>query len=356
MVLIKKYSSEYREWKAYQNKKNLKIRTKKRAAKRAYRTSVIQHYIELKHEPDYNADKRRFEFAAPYEFSFIRNPKGTIGFFEDIISFIKKKHYLEKNIFIDISNVVYLTSDALMYLLAIVNNLNAKLHKGCRISGNSPENLAIRRMFAESGFYQFVRSQKIPLIRNTDRIQIVSGERTEPSVAKQLVDFVCSKAAVQRKETQFLYDMIIELMSNAHKHAYNEEEDVLYPRWYCFADYISSEDAITFAFMDTGAGIPATVRKNFMEKIDILKIRGDSKYIISALKGDFRSETNHQYRGKGLPRIYSYYRQKKIEDLRIIANCADVSACESSFNEMPLSSPLRGTLFHWKINLARMRR
>lgn len=356
-VIIKKDSVEYRRWKAKQNRKNLTIRTEKRAALRSYRTRTILRNKKLKEEPEYDAKTRSYSFRVPLEFSFIKNPDETTGFFNSLLAFIADKKHFGRHLFIDISDVHLLTTDALMYLLAVINNLGKEYTNHYTISGNAPKDPVVKKLFTESGFYHFVRHQKdLSVLRNTDNLRIVSGEKTEPTVAKHVVDFTCDKLGVGRKETTFLYNMLIELMSNSHKHAYNEGIDILQPRWYCFADCTTKSQAITFTFMDIGEGIPATVRKNFIEKIDLLRIKGDNKYVISALCGEFRSETSHAYRGKGLPEIWKYCKSGQISNMRIIANHADVLVNKTSFVEGNMAKALKGTLFYWQVCTSTLRR
>ena len=80
----------------------------------------------------------------------------TIAFFNSIISFITNRLNYGKKLYIDISSIENLTIDALMYLLAIVNNMNSKVRNKFSISGNVPKNPAIRKLFNESGFFSFV--------------------------------------------------------------------------------------------------------------------------------------------------------------------------------------------------------
>lgn len=350
MIPIIKDSQEYKDWLKKRNEKELERRTKKREALRAARTYENEYNRKLKSSPYYNKKTEYFDFKVPFVFSFIKNPEETATFFANLISFITNENNYGKRLFIDISYVSELTIDALMYLLAIVNNLREKFKK-CSISGNSPSNPEIKKRFVESGFYHFVRYQgKEPLTRNVDNIQIVSGENSNTGLAKRISDFVCSKAGVPHKCCSFLYCMIIELMSNTHKHAYNEKNNILNPHWYCFAEY-DGHKTISFIFMDTGEGIPSTVRKNFSEKLDLLGVKGENKYVISALNGEFRTSTKKYYRGKGLPRIRDFCSNGYIHDMRIITNRADVTVHTDTLEGKDLSIPITGTLYYWKVDI-----
>ncbi|MCM1363701.1 MAG: hypothetical protein NC215_01825 [Ruminococcus sp.] len=345
-------TTEYRQWKRRQNEKNLIRRSKRKKRKRNAQTAQNNYNRKSKKLSSFNSKTRQYEFRAPLDFSIIDNPEETISFFNDIISFIVDKRNFGKSLFIDISNVSTLSIDALMYLLAVVNNLNSNFQNKYTFSGNAPSNYEVRKLFSESGFYQFVKYQGTdPLIKNENTLQIVSGEDCDIVIAKRLSDFVCEKANVNKRACSFLYNMVIELMSNTHRHAYPLDTTVLHSRWYCFAKYDGNQK-ISFSFMDTGAGIPATVKKNFAEKIDILRLKGEYTYVVSALKGDFRTSTKKDYRGKGLPKICEFAQEKKIENLHIITNRANVVVYEDSCQSKDVSFPLRGTLYYWQIDIS----
>lgn len=353
MSAIKNNTSEYRIWLRRRNEKNLIRRTKKRQSMRAERARIIKHNTRIKAAPNYNVLEKRTEFEAPRSFSFVDNPDKTIDFFRTIISFITNNLNSGKQIYIDISKIQNLSIDALMYLLAILNNMNGKIKNKFSVSGNAPKDPAIRKLFNESGFYSFVHySGAEPIVQNADTVQIVSGCGSDNSLAKHICDFVMMKSGLSRAQCRFIYVMMVEMMANVFKHAYNCN-DVLYPRWYCFVKYLKEDGVIAFTFMDTGEGIPSTVRRNFAEKLDFLKLKSEYRYVESALDGDFRTATHEEHRGKGLPKIRKFCTNEKIQNMRIITSKADVAVLSKGYQSKDLEKPLIGTLFSWKINLAK---
>ncbi len=347
-------SPKYPQWKRYQNKKNLIRRTKRKMYLRKVRTDIIANNSRLKDSPNYNPALKRKEFPAPERFSFIENPKETIVFFNDIFSFIKNRNNFGKSLYIDISKTTVLTTDALMYLLAVVNNLNEHFSGKYSFSGNVPENSDVKKLLSESGFYNFVKYRgNEPLSKNENMLQIASGHDVQNEAAKNMSDFVCKIAGVNTRACSFLYTMMIELMSNTLHHAY--EKKILVSQWYCFAKY-DGEQKISFTFMDTGAGIPSTVKKNFVEKIDVLKLKSEGSYIISALNGEFRTATSKKHHGKGLPKIREFATESKIENLHIITNKANVNVYKDSYKSEDFSTPLQGTLYHWQIDVSTLRK
>ena len=351
---MRKNSPQYKQWVYRRNRKNLIIRSRKKLFKKQRKTNFANYNYKIKKEFVYNNKSKNFTFIAPLNFSIVNNPEETISFFNSIIGFITDKRNYRKKLFIDISKIQSLTTDALMYLLSIVNNLNENFHDKYTFSGNAPSSPEVRKKFNESGFYSFVKYFGRELLtHNDDNVQIVSGESYDTETAKKITDFVILKAGLRRNQCKFLYEAVIELMNNTQKHAYNKN-DLLYPRWYCYVEYHNS-NLITFTFMDTGAGIPTTVQKKFAEKLDLLKLIDENKYVVSALKGEFRTATKKYQHGKGLPKIRDFCAKEVMNDLIIVTNKANVFVQKDSIKGKDLPVQLKGTLYNWKIDINRLK-
>ena len=265
---MRKAKRQYLNWKRKQNEKNLLIRTERKRIAKIRKHKKLKRSISLRREKNDNKITYQKEFVAPSSFSFVYNPEETIEYFNKIIEFITNKENYQCSLFFDVSKIKVLTIDALMYLLSIINNLRTKYRNKYFFSGNEPDEPSLKKTFKESGFYSFVNYKgNDSLQRNKDNIQIAFGKKCENDVAKNMSDFVVDKFGVEKRNLGFLYDVMIEMMSNTYRHAYNEKKSILEPVWYCFAEY-DRNDTILFSFMDTGSGIPSTVKKNFFETID----------------------------------------------------------------------------------------
>jgi len=352
VIDIKKKSSRYKIWITKRNRKNLIFRSEKKKYVKNQRTRRHEYNRSIKKSHQYNSRDNSFIFTAPLIFSFVRNASETSDFFKNFLKFIVDARNFGRSIFVDISRITELTIDALMYLLAIINNLNNMYRGKYSFGGNSPNDDTVKKLFEDSGFFRYVkRKGSSPLQQNKDNIQIITGTESNPLVAKNMSEYVCRVANIDKKDCRFLYVMMIELMSNTKKHAYDVNETILDTHWYCFAEY-DNDDTIAFTFMDTGEGIPATVQKNFPERIDLLKIKGDDKYVISALDGDFRTATKESFRGKGLPKLRSFCSEGKIHNMRIVTNKANVTVGQDSFSSTSILPALKGTLYYWEIKLS----
>lgn len=202
-------------------------------------------------------------------------------------------------------------------------------------------------------------SGKIPTQKSNNNIEILTGENSDTEAAKKISDFVCKKANVERRYCSFLYNIMIELMSNTYKHAYNNSgDDVLDTKWYCFVKYDDQRQTLSFIFMDTGRGIPNSVKKKAIEKVQdkfLFYNRDNYKYVISALNGEYRTSTGLSHRGKGLPKIKEFCSNGKISNMRIITYEADVNINKYEMSGFDTKIPLRGTMYYWQINIHNMK-
>jgi hypothetical protein len=135
-------------------------------------------------------------------------------------------------------------------------------------------------------------------------------------------------------------------MVNTGHHAY--EKRFVNWKWWLMALPTTDKKRVHFAFLDNGRGIPTTVRKNFAERVSYLfgDRTMDSELIFSALEGKYRSRMKNRWRGKGLPKIFSYSSKDIIENLQIVSNHGYVDCQRNQLKE--LSDKFHGTLLYWE--------
>lgn len=261
---------------------------------------------------------KQVTFTPPNVFSLVKNPHDTIDF---INNFIDELHHKQNNkhFHIDSKDVNYVTVDALIYLLALINNsyLNKAMHYS--FSGSFPSDDSARKVYEESGFTKYVRAPFSIQPGETDRICIEIGHGNKAAIAKRICDFVCAKLGLtKRKSTQPLYKALIELLSNVYYHAYSLEEP-LQKRWYIYAEHI--DNYVRFVFVDTGNGIVKTVRKKLREKFKLLLgvSLNDGKVLSSVFDGEFRTQTKLLYRGNGLSTVYDQVYNGPFKNFQVIS-------------------------------------
>ena len=291
----------------------------------------------------------------PETFSLSKNIEDTVAFFSEVFRVI---HICSKRqkIFFDLSHIQDVTADAIMYLIAVISNAKRLQILEIECGGNMPLNDKVRSSFEKVGFYDYVQaSRKVPLKKDTDRIKIAHGTETNGLITSSICDFVNEKInAYNNMFTKRLYPMLVELMTNVKQHAYHGAYGNMKPEWYVYVE--NCEYDIRFIFLDTGVGIPATIRKNWKERIND-RVKGiiggevdDPIYIEAALRGEFRTETKQEHRGKGLPEIYSAIvsPQSRLNKLTIVAGHAECAVTKNGIEKRNyIGTTFEGTLFMW---------
>lgn len=292
-----------------------------------------------------NIDKtrKRYRMHVPQIFSITESTDENLLFFDELFNHIQNGN----KIFLNMEDIEIMTPDALLYILSIFEHFDLRNIK-MDIKGNFPKNEQALELLIQSDFFKYVMSIITPK-SNDDVLQIKSGIKTDSIIVREVIDFTLKhlKQAISQK-SKVIYRILIEMMGNTVEHAYRISSNT--SRWYLMACRDSNNGKIRFAFLDGGFGMPATIRKNFSDKLTeiLVNITGDSidsRLIMSALNGKFRTRTNNRYRGKGLPNIYKSYRDDKIIDnLRIISNMGYID----QGNEYTIKCKFHGTLYTWE--------
>lgn len=313
--------------------------------KRGKSNSVsIATYVES--SPAYSS--KTHILKAPKTLSICGDTNVALNYFAEVIDTIKKCG-LRDTLYFDLSEVEEITADAIMYLIALINNMRRIRLLSIMCAGNVPKASAPKRVIELCGFFKYVSSRTYKRPESSNQyMKISSGNNANGKLASSFCDFVQKANNSTLAATKRLYPMIVELMTNTHQHAYKTEaEAIMMSNWYIFAQEM--EDKIHFVFLDTGIGIPKTVAKNFWDRIRVLALTGEAMYLKSALEGAFRSETRKEYRGKGLPEIYSIARSHFIENLSIVSGKASCTVNGDLINASTLGKNFEGTLFSWDI-------
>ena len=333
---MRKLSKKQREWNLAHSKK-------------AVRTLQKRNRNQQQHDKPKGSTSNNeniIVLTAPRIFSLVSDQSETLLFFENAFSKIKDCQVRQK-IFFNLYGVEVVTVDAVMYLIALIKNMKRINAFKVICQGNMPRNAEARMTLERVGFFEYVHSDVRKSVFSGDkRTRIIQGKDADGVVAGTLCEFVHEVSQKDRLSTKRLYPMVMELMTNTRQHAYRHEHGVMDDRWYIYAE--NAEEKIRFVFLDTGVGIPSTVRKGFAEIIQRFVKKDDAKLIASALKGDFRTETNEAHRGKGLPQIYGDSCQGLIENLTVISGsgkCFVNNLCE--IEEVQLEASLWGALFCW---------
>lgn len=341
---IKKLKAKRKKWLEFRNNKlRKKVHKLKKKEKR------LKRYLELQEIANrvYNKKRDTFIATAPEVFSIVDNTEETISYFNRIINELSKRNF-DELFYFDLSKVTSLTIDAVMYISAILRNIKGGKVYRYSFTGNEPLNDSAKNFFRESGFYGYVKSNVINIESSSNKLQIISGNTVDVDVVKTVCDFVNKVCRTRLSFTYQLYDILIELMTNTKQHAYKGKDVLFVNHWYVFVeDY---NNVVKFVFLDTGEGIPGTIHKKWYESLPFLI--NDSSLICSALKGEFRTETRSENRGKGLPALSEYCINGRFKNLQVYSGsgyCKVLENNDGPYMLCDVNDKIFGTLFCWEI-------
>lgn len=181
----------------------------KKKAKRRRESGLKKSAKEL-----INFRKRAITIAAPDNFSFRNEPELFINFLNKIENATKNK-----DVWIDVKEITSLSTDAVFTLLSIIYDTKFT-HKRI-VRGNYPKDPDLRRIWEESGFNDYVRSD----FKKSKNVQgnIVNNwsNNVEAEYTAKLVEYVSGQFSTTRKLPKGIQTIYIELMSNTIQHASN---------------------------------------------------------------------------------------------------------------------------------------
>lgn len=298
----------------------------------------------------------RFDFYFPENLSIIENGEETIPIFNQIImkiDYIKKlKRVVDTFEFrLRMEKVNNITVDAIIYLLALIKNTRGKNLLRVNWYWDKPNNEDVIHLMKKSGFFRYLNTSISNMNQIRDNFQIRTGKNyvySTPNnkrvdIRTEIVEFTMGKLCVDKIKVNYLMTMLTEMITNISDHAYSSNDISLDENWYLYVDEM--DDRLVYTFLDTGVGIPTTVRKKFFENI-FSNVPNDYQYIGAAISGkDYRSSTGRKERGNGLPTIYEQFTNHKIDNLIIISN----RGYYSQDKKCNMNESLCGTLFYWEI-------
>jgi hypothetical protein len=279
---------------------------------------------------------------APDDFSLINNTELTIEYFNNAHNELKKKN----RILFDISHIKTLTTDAIAVQIAKIKD--SKFHLNNGIIGNEPKDETLKKLFVQSGFYDYVNTRG-PKPTNDKKLLIheITNNRVEPDIAKAAC-LLGLKHTFQNEEIfEPLYDILIEVMQNTNNHA--GETRGVYDWWLHVYNHPDSFKT-SYTFLDLGVGIFESLpvqsfKRDFLE---LLGLKSNLDLVPKLFAGDIKSRTARPERGKGIPQVFECSQNKTFETFILISN--DVYADLKTQNYKLIKSPFNGTLFYWEIN------
>jgi hypothetical protein len=279
---------------------------------------------------------------APYDFSLINNTEATIKYFNLAHEELAKNN----GILFDISHIETLTTDAIAVQIAKIKE--DKFHLNNRIIGNEPKDEELKKLFTQSGFYDYVETKQAkPKNDKTLLIHQITNNRVEPDIAKN----ACLKGLIHTfgNEEIFepLYDILIEIMQNTNNHAGSTRG--VYDWWLHVYNHPNSKKT-SYTFLDLGIGIfeSLPVKSFKRDVLEFIGLQSNLDLVPRLFAGEIKSRTARPERGKGIPQVYECSQDKVFEKFILISN--DIYADLKTNENKLIKNQFDGTLFYWEIN------
>ena len=284
---------------------------------------------------------RLVSVRAPAQMSLTCSPQETLRFFHDLDT----KAIRFDRVFVDLESVEELTPDAILYTLSRVKH---HAMRGVVFSGNAPADATCRELWVQSGFYNYVNAG-IKTPANPDILSIKSGVQVDSDVAGLVIEFAAHHLGLNPEgDLEPAYVAIVECMTNTLHHASGNPKRPC--EWHVIARRYPATGEVQFAILDSGQGIPETVRNTVLETwvTRPLRLQEDFELIRSALTSQGRrSRMGQRHRGRGLPKICSFAQAGKIRDLRVLSRRGFVDIGAGVFYDLPNNLRFQGTLLAW---------
>ncbi|SFF27327.1 hypothetical protein [Flavobacterium xueshanense] len=308
-------------------------------------------YVESKSKKDrkkgkyYNTVERKpkiIPLSAPADFSLINNTEKTISYFNLAQNTIKSNN----GILFDISKITTLTTDAIAVQIAKIKD--ERFHLNQRILGNEPDDEDLKKLFTQSGFYEYVNTtNKHPKNDKKLLIHEITNNRVEPDIAKEAC-LIGLKYTFKNEEIfEPLYDILIEIMQNTNNHAGNTRGK--YDWWLHVYNHLDSSKT-SYTFLDLGVGIfeSLPVKSFKRDVLELIGLTSNLDLVPKLFAGEIKSRTARPERGKGIPQVFECSQDPVFDKFILISN--DIYADLKTKENKIIKTPFNGTLFYWEIN------
>lgn len=271
--------------------------------------------------------------------NFVDEPEALLEY----ISTAKKLAKSNSEIFLDLSNVTLLTPDSVVFLLS---QLRSKPLKG-KMSGNKPKDAAAASLLEASCFFDFFRVSN--LIKTPRRGLVITDDSNmvKEKTAKSLKDFGVTNTLNRSGKYPPIYESLLDLMQNTKDHADTKVKGK--EKWIAHA-YNDPKTKIThYSFVDLGVGIVKSLRsrEDFAKRIMELRL-SDHAMLQKVFLGEILSRTGDSKRGRGLPKMYRRFHNKRIKRLIVISNDTYLNFERKEYR--PLGSHFEGTFVYWELH------
>lgn len=293
------------------------------------------------------AKKSSISMPAPSCFSIIDNTAEVLQYFSDC----RTKLHNKENILFDIRNVSVITPDAIALLVACTNDDNFR-GKYSKIEGNEPKLAEPRKLFEESGFYNFVNSSKETKYSQKSSSNLLHKEShfsVRSDIAKEACLYGTNHVFKNANPIPELYEILVEAMSNTNNHASSNFADKT--KWWLYT-YNNPDGTTSYSFVDLGVGIFNSLPVKAYKKLWRKMIGAHNVDLVEDLlngKIKSREKVDNELRGKGIPQIAYNSQAELFRRAYIITN--DVKINLKTRLSEKLAINLHGTFIYIELAL-----
>lgn len=251
--------------------------------------------------------QQELSLPAPETLSLFDEPDETLRYCNTL-----RDHLTQPGmkIFLDLGNVQYFTSDALLLIRAIMDSRA----RHAQIGGNLPQDPTVASEFKASGFFDGFEKPPEDLPPAKGLILKKSNYTVRTKVAAELVDFAKEHVPITKECTNACFQTLVEVMTNTHNHAGDRRpvkrrkpvrhQKQRFPQKWFVSVYCRDQTAY-FSFIDLGIGIlNSAPAKNMLRRVGAsLSSYGRTSLLKDAFNGIVGSATGKPGRGLGLPRM-----------------------------------------------------
>lgn len=180
----------------------------------------------------------------------------------------------------------------------------------------------------------------------SNKIQIKHGNGThDPEEFIELYRLLSN----DKKKIRLLSPVLVEIIDNSVQHAYSMNNVFKGKEWYFFTE--EKENKFEFILLDTGVGIPKTMKRNFKDFVNsIMSSNTESSILKSGFLGAFRTGTGEKNRGNGLPKIFDGVQSGVLSNMEILTEKAYCCIKKGGLIEAnDKNNKFNGTLYRWEI-------
>lgn len=320
----------------YEAKRRTKKWKKRKAYNKLQRRLQIHKYIE-------RVNKGVINLEAPPNFSFIDNSEEVVKYF----NMVKDNVESDQPVRIDISKITNLSPDIIILQIAVLKD---KKSMRVGINGNAPEDPNLRKIFIESGLYNFVKSRGKKRVADNNKLwKHSTNNQVKGEIAGEAVA-VCKSLFEQNGinyDTDNIYNLLVEAMSNTINHADTKKANI---NWWLYYFIDENEKTIKFSFIDLGIGIFKSASFDSYRRIANIFVPGNSLLVKPFLEGKIISsrENDNEISGKGVKQIINCAENPEFTKFTIITNDQMINVKDKT--NQSLSHNFDGTFIHFEVS------